>query len=175
MTNKILRLFAKFEFWYATRFIKLDKHYTFFFDLNGTPGSFAIKFLGKYNGMIVEYTNVNVGENGLLTFDYDIISNVNNCDVKSKRFDRFTSNVMRSIIHNAVENVEKDSNENRNTNLVEPDSQRIIHEEVSPISEERVPSRKPREKTVRRNKELHSEVQQSATNSSVRDQSQGID
>ena len=35
MKNKIADLLASFEFWYAKRFIQLDKHYTFFFDLNG--------------------------------------------------------------------------------------------------------------------------------------------
>ena len=36
--NKIQDLIAKYEFWYARKFIKVDKHYTFFFDLKGEPG-----------------------------------------------------------------------------------------------------------------------------------------
>jgi hypothetical protein len=156
--SKIQDLIAKYEFWYARKFIKLDKHYTFFVDLNGEPGSFAIKFLGKYDGVIVEYTNVAVGENGLLTFDYDVISNVNNCDVKSKSFIRFTQNVMRSMIYNAVKNLEKDLNENGKLDLVEFDSERDIHEEGSTVSEEGVSNRKPRKKAVRANKGLHPKV-----------------
>ena len=54
MKNKILDLIAKFEFWYAVKRIKLDKHYTFFFDLAGEPGTFAVKLLRKYDGVIVE-------------------------------------------------------------------------------------------------------------------------
>ena len=169
--NKIQDLIAKYEFWYARKFIKLDKHYTFFLDLNGPPGSFAIKFLKKYDGVIVEYTNVTVGENGLLTFDYDIISNVNNCDVKSKRFERFTQNVMRNMIYSAVQNVEKDLNENGKLNFVESDSEREVYEEESPLSQERVSNRKPRKKGIRRNKTVHSEVQQSTSDSSAGDQS----
>ena len=96
--NKIQDLIAKLEFWYARKFIKVDKHYTFFVDLNGEPGSFAVKYLKQYDGVIVEFSNVQVTDNGLLTFDHDIISNINNCDVKSKGFVRFTSNVMRNII-----------------------------------------------------------------------------
>ena len=103
MRNKIQDLLASFEFWYAKRFIKLDKDYTFFFDLSGESDTFAIKYLKKYKGVIVEFANVKVGDGGLLTFDYDIIANVNNCNVKSKSFDRFTSNVMRSILHGAIE------------------------------------------------------------------------
>ena len=158
MMSKIQDLIAKFEFWYARKFIKLDKHYTFFLDLNGEPGSFAVKFLGKYDGIIVEYTKVTVGENGLLTFDYDVISNVNNCDVKSKRFIRFTQNVMRSMIYNAVKNLEKDLNENGKLDLVEFDTERTVHEEVATVSEEGVSDRKPRKKTIRANKGVHPKV-----------------
>jgi hypothetical protein len=171
MKNKIADLLASFEFWYAKKFIKLDKHYTFFFDLNGESDTFAVKYLKKYKGVIVEFANVKVGEGGLLTFDYDIISNVNNCNVKSKSFDRFTSNVMRSILHGAIETGVRTENENRKSDLVESDSERSIYEEVVTVSEERVPNRKPRKKTVRRNKAVHSEVQQSATDSSTGNQS----
>ncbi len=158
MMSNLLNLLAKLEFWYARKFIKLDKHYTFFLDLNGDPGSFAIKYLKKYDGVIVEFNNVKVGDDGQMTFDYDVISNVNNCNVKSKSFIRFTSNVMRSMIYNAVKNLEKDFNENRKLDFVESDSERAIHEEVSSISEERIPDRKSRKKTIRANKGIHPKV-----------------
>ena len=156
--NKIQDLIAKYEFWYARKFIKLDKHYTFFLDLNGPPGSFAIKFLKKYDGVIVEFANVKVGDDGQMTFDYDVISNVNNCNVKSKGFERFTQNVMRSILYGAIENYKKEPNENRELNPIELDSERDLHEEGSALSEERVSDRKPRKKTVRTNKRVHPKV-----------------
>jgi hypothetical protein len=158
MMSKLINLVAKLEFWYARKFIQLDKHYTFFLDLNGEPGSFAIKYLKKYDGVIVEFNNVKVGHDGQLSFDYDIISNLNNCDVKSKSFTRFTSNVMRSMIYNAVRNLEKDLNENGKLDLVESDSERGIHEEVTPVLEEGVSDRKPRKKTLRANKRIHPKV-----------------
>jgi hypothetical protein len=163
-------LIAKLEFWYVKKRFKIDKQYTFFLDLNGPPGSFAIKLLGKYEGVIVEFTDVKVGDNNLMTFDYDIISNVNNVNTNSKSFQRFTSNVMRSILLNAIENTVKEGNENRNTDLVESDSERVVHEEIASISEERVPDRKPRKKTIRGNKKVHSEVQQSAADGSTGNQ-----
>ena len=156
--NKIHDLIAKFEFWYARKFIKLDKHYTFFFDLNGPPGSFAIKFLKKYDGVIVEFANVKVGDDGQLTFDYDVISNVNNCNVKSERFARFTSNVMRNILYGAIENYKKEPNENRELDLIELDSERDFYEEGVAVPEERVSDRKPRKKTIRANKGVRSKV-----------------
>jgi hypothetical protein len=158
MMSNLLNLLAKLEFWYARKFIKLDKHYTFFLDLNGDPGSFAIKYLKKYDGVIVEFNNVKVGDDGQLTFDYDIISNLNNCDVKSNSFARFTQNVMRSMIYNAIKNLEKDFNENGKLDLVESDSERDLYEEVSAISEEGVSDRKPRKKTLRANKGVHPKV-----------------
>jgi len=163
-------LIAKLEFWYVKKRFKINKQYTFFVDLNGPPGSFAVKFLGKYEGVIVEFNHIKVGDNNLMTFDYDIISNVNNVNTKSKSFQRFTSNVIRSILLGAIDNIEKDLNENRNTDLVESDAERVFHEEDSAVSEERVPDRKPRKKGIRRNKGVHSEVQQSASDSSTRDQ-----
>ena len=159
MMSKIQDLIAKLEFWYATKFIKLDKHYTFFVDLNGEPGSFAIKYLKKYDGVIVEFNNVKVNGDGQLTFDYDVISNLNNCNVKSKRFARFTSHVMRNILHGAIENYVKDQNENRNVDTFEPYSEREVYEEESPLSQERLSDRKPRKKAVRANKRVHSKVQ----------------
>jgi len=163
-------LITKLEIWYVKKRFKIDKQYTFFLDLNGPPGSFAIKLLGKYEGVIVEFTDVKVGDNNLMTFDYDIISNVNNVNTNSKSFQRFTSNVMRSILLNAIENTVKEGNENRNTDLVESDSERVVHEEIASISEERVPDRKPRKKTIRGNKKVHSEVQQSAADGSTGNQ-----
>ena len=152
------QLIAKLEFWYVKKFFKVDKQYTFFVDLNGPPGSFAIKLLGKYDGVIVEFTDVKVGDDGLMTFDYDVISNVNNANTKSKSFQRFTSNVMRSILLSAIDNAMKEGNENRNTDFVESDAERVFHEEDSALSEERVSNRKPRKKGIRGNKGIRSKV-----------------
>jgi len=168
-------LIAKVEFWYVKKFFKVDKQYTFFVDLNGPPGSFAVKFLGKYEGVIVEFTDVKVGDDNLMHFDYDIISNLNNADTKSKSFQRFTSNVMRSIILSAVDNAMKEDNENRNTDFVESDAERTFHEEDSTLSEERVSDRKSRKKGIRGNKRVHSEIQQSSTDCSDGDCSSGFD
>jgi hypothetical protein len=108
--------------------------------------------------VIVEYTDVKVGDNNLMTFDYDIISNVNNVNTKSKSFQRFTSNVMRSILLSAIDNAMKEGNENRNTDLVESDAERVFHEEDSALFEERIPDRKSRKKSIRGNKGVHSKV-----------------
>ncbi len=152
------QLIAKLEFWYVKKFFKVEKQYTFFVDLNGPPGSFAIKFLGKYDGVIVEFTDVKVTDDGLLNFDYDVISNVNNVNVKSKSFVRFTSNVMRSILMSAINNFEKGLNENGNIDFVESDAERVFHEEDLALSEERVSNRKPRKKSIRGNKGVHPKV-----------------
>lgn len=158
----IASLIASLEFWYAKKFIKLDKHYTFFLDLNGEPGSFAIKYLGKYDGVIVEFTDIKITENNQLNFKYQVISNVNNVNVDSKKFIRFTSHVMRNILFSALDYQKKELNENRELDFVESDSERAFYEEITPVLEERVPDRKPRKKTLRTNKGIHSKVQQFA-------------
>jgi hypothetical protein len=151
-------LIAKLEFWYVKKFYRVEKQYTFFVDLNGPPGSFAVKLLGRYEGVIVEFTEVKVGDDNLMTFDYDVISNVNNKNVKSESFKRFTSNVMRSILLSAIENTMKEGNENRNTDLVESDAERVFHEEDSALSEERVSNRKSRKKSIRGNKGVYPKI-----------------
>jgi len=158
MKNKINNLLASLEFWYAKKFIKVDKHYTFFLDLNGESGSFAVKYLKKYEGVIVEFTHVKIGENGQMTFDFDIVSNVNNCNTKTKGFERFTRNVMRNILYSAIQNDIREKNENGNADIVESDSKRNIHEKVSAVSEARVSNGKPRKKTVRGSEAVRSKV-----------------
>lgn len=168
MSNVVQELKAKFDFWYVQNFFKLNKQYTFFFDVSN-PEAFAVKLLGKFEGVIVEYSNIEMTEDGQLTFYFNIIANPNLCNTNSNSFKRFTANVMRSIILASVAYAEKVIDENGNSNLVESDAERSIHEESITVSEERVPERKPRKKGIRGSKKVRSTVQQSATNSSTGD------
>lgn len=173
MNNFFAELKAKYDFWYVKKFFKLDKQYTFFLDLSN-PKNLAVKLLGKYEGVIVEFSEIQVSEqsDASISFDTDIIANPNLHDTNSTRFKNYTANVMRSIILASVEYAEKVvANENGNSDLVESDAQRAIHEEDVAISEERVPERKPRKKVVRRSKKIHSEVQQPTASDSTGDQS----
>lgn len=160
---------ARFEFWYVKRYYKLDKQFTFMYDMS-RPDAFSVKFLGKYEGVIVEYDNVKISDEGQLNFDFSVIANPNLKNIEKKSFMRFTKNVMRSILISSIEMVENNRNETRKLDLVEPAKERSIHEEGTSVSEERVPNRKPRKKAVRRNKKVRSEVQQSATDGSSGDQ-----
>jgi hypothetical protein len=162
-------LFARFQFWRAKK-IELGKDYDFFFDLSNN-GAIAIKLLRKYPGVIVEFTNIHMSSDTHISYDQTIIANPNLCRTETEKFKNFTASIFRSIINSAVENALKESNENRNSNLVQSDSERTIHEEVVAVSEERVSNRKPRKKTVRRNKGVHSKVQQPSTDSGTGDQS----
>ena len=170
--NKLADLKAKLEFWYVKNFFKLDKHWTFFLDLNrDNTNSFAVKILKKYPDTIIEFSDIHMKENGEMSFDFNVIANPRLHKTESDGFKRFTANIMRSMILHSVESLEKEVNENRNIDLVKSDTQRTIYEESVAVSEERVPDRKPRKKTVRRNKKVHSEVQHSAAEGSIGDQS----
>ena len=148
---------ARLSFWYVKRYYKLDKQYTFMHDVS-KPDAFAIRLLGKFDGVIVEYDDIKISDDGQLSFDYNVIANPNLKDTTKKSFLRFTTNVMRSIIINSIEMVEKSQDENRKLDPVEPVEERIVHEESPAVSEERVPDRKPRKKAVRRSKKIRSEV-----------------
>lgn len=168
--NKLQDLKAKFDFWYVKKFFKLDKQYTFFLDVNN-PQNLAVKLFGKYDGVIVEFSNIQVSEktDATITFDTDIIANPKLHKTDTNKFKNYTANVMRSIILASVAYAEKVIDENGNSNLVESDAERSIHEESITVSEERVPDRKPRKKGIRGSKKVRSTVQQSATDSSTGD------
>jgi len=162
-------LLANINFWYARKFIEHGKHYEFMFDASNSS-AMAVRILKKYPGVIVEYSNIHMSSENQMSFDMDVVANPKLLDVESKRFKDFTTDIFRSILNASIKNALKDQDENRNTDPLQSDSERGFYEEVSAVSEERVPERKPRKKGVRRSKKLHSEVQQPSPNSGSGDQ-----
>ena len=159
---------ANIRFWYAKNFIKHNKHYEFMLDMSDTD-AMAVRFLKKYSGVIVEYSKIHMSGDTEMSFEFNIIANPGLYNTNTQRFINFANDVFRSIIHNSVEYA-KEHNENRNTSAVKFDAERSLYEESVTVSEERIPERKPRKKTVRGNKRVRAEVQQSAADSSVGDQ-----
>ena len=144
--NKLKDLYAKLQFWYVKKWIKYDKHYTYFLDLEN-PQAFSIKLLKKYPDTIIEFSDLRIGDAGLMTFDMSIIANPRLHNTESRRFKKFTSDVMRSMIMNSIEHYGK-NNENRDLDFDELDSERGFHEESPPVPKKRVSKRKSRKKTV---------------------------
>lgn len=146
LKSKLQDWIAKFEFWYVRKWIKYDVHYTYFLNLEN-PEAFSIKLLKKYPDTIIEFNDIRVGNDGLMNFDLSVIANPRLHDTESRHFKKFTSDVMRSMIMNSIENYGK-NNENRNVDFVELDSERTILEESPPVPKKRVSKRKPRKETV---------------------------
>jgi hypothetical protein len=163
-------LIAKFQFWKARKFLKFGRDYDLFLDLSNKD-AIAIKIIKKYPGVIFEITDIHMSSDNTMSYNISIIANPNLCNVESNKFKDFTSAILRNIITESVEleHATRVIDENGNIDLVESDAERVFHEEDTAISEERVPDRKPRKKGIRRNKRLHSEVQQSTTESSTGD------
>jgi hypothetical protein len=162
-------LIAKFQFWKARKFLKFGRDYDLFLDLSNKD-AIAIKIIKKYPGVIFEITDIHMSSDNAMSYNISIIANPNLCNVESNKFKDFTSAIFRNIITDSVEHATRVIDENRNTNFVESDAERVFHEEDSALSEERVSDRKPRKKGIRRNKRVHSKVQQSASESSAGDQ-----
>jgi hypothetical protein len=150
-------LIANVRFWYSKKTIKVNVHYEFMLDMSNTQ-AMTIRILKKFPGVIAEYSNIHMSSDTQMSYDFNVIANPNLCNVESKRFKNFTSDIFRNIIYSSVEHA-KEQNENRNTDLVKSDAQRTVHEESVAVSEERVPERKPRKKAVRRNQKVHPTVQ----------------
>jgi len=170
MFNELL---AKLQFWKAKNFVVLDEHYEFMLDLSNKD-EISVRILKKFPGVIVEYSKIHMTTDNQMAYDIDVIANPNLCNTETKRFQDFTAAIFRSILVGSLEHA-KEENENGNTDTIESDTERSLHEEVTTVPQKRVSNRKPRKKTVRRNKAVHSEVQQSASDSSVGNQSQSLD
>jgi hypothetical protein len=149
MINYFKDLVARYNFWRASK-IKFEKDYKFYLDFSN-PKSFTVELVSLYPKVVVEYSNLDIGDNGYLNFDIAVISNPLNLDTSSKKFSKFTSRVMMSIIGNAIKSA-KVSDETGKTDPVEFVEERDIFEESDPVLEERVPERKPRKKSAGRNK-----------------------
>lgn len=139
---------SKLEFWWAKKTIKLNKHYTFMYDV-ANDGGIAVKLLKKYPGVIIEFSDLIIAENQLMNFNISIIANPNLCDVESRRFHAYTARVFRSVLHDAIMNYAKEIlNESGSVDPVESNSEREIYEEVAPVPKKRVSKRKPRKESV---------------------------
>lgn len=149
-------MFAKLQFWKAKNFVVLDKHYEFMLDLSNKD-AMTVRILKKYPGVIVEYSNMHMSTENQMSYDISVIANPNVCKAEGKKFEEFTAAIFRSILLGSIEYA-KEKNENGNTDTLEFDAERTIHEEVTPLPQSRVSERKPRKKTVRRNKRIHSKV-----------------
>lgn len=142
-----LNLIAKYEFWRATR-LRDGKDWQFMLDISN-PQAFSIRILKKkWEGVIVEYTNLHMGDDAQMTFDMDVIANPNLKNTDTSAFRKFTTDIIRSILVDSVEHAKEILNENRTFDSVEPFEERAIHEEDDSISEERVSKRKSRKKTI---------------------------
>lgn len=169
MHNYIQNLLAKYEFWRARK-IKLNVDFDIMHDISQQDG-ITIRLLKKFPSVIVGINNVNMGDDSNVSFDMTIIANPNLCNTESRRFKRFVTDIFRSIIVDSIKEAKRIIDENGKLDPVESVEERGIHEEISSILEERVPVRKPRKKAVRRSKEIHSDVQQSTSDSGSGDQS----
>jgi len=134
-------LIAKLEFRRA-RQIKLDKDYQFMLDISN-PTAFSVRVLKKkFEGVIIEYTDIEWGDDGRFHFDANVIANPNLKNVESRAFKTFTSDIMRGIITESVRHAEKIINENGTLDSVESIEERTVYAEDDSVSEERVSKRK---------------------------------
>ena len=155
ITGFFKELKAKLDFNRARK-LNVNDDYTFYLDGTNTD-AFTVEFLTKYPKVIVEYSNIHMSEDNILSFDIDVIANYNCFDTKSSKFKKFTSDVMRSIINSSIETF-KESNENGNIDSQKFTEERAVHEEGDSVPEARVSARKPRKKAVRRSKKIRSKV-----------------
>lgn len=140
-------LVAKFEFWRAKK-IHIEKDFEFMLDIS-TPQAFSVRILTKkYEGVIVEYTDIQFGNDNRFHFNANVIANPNLKNTETNAFKTFTSDIMRGIIVESVKHAEKLVNENGTLDSIEPVEERAVHAEDNPVPEKRVSKRKPRKKTV---------------------------
>jgi hypothetical protein len=154
---------ATFDFWLAKKTINLDELIEV---VDSDQLGIKIK-KGRYAGVVFSYDDIKVreeeGAGGLLDFQTVIVSAPSHLKkdfINEKSFVSMVNDILRLLLIESIKIAEKKS-EQRGT--IDPDEsveEREVHEESASISEERVPARKRRKKTVQGDTELHSEVQQ---------------
>jgi hypothetical protein len=133
---KVRDLIAKFLFWYAGKFIVLGKHYELMFDASDSS-KFGVKILKKYPDVIVNFSDIQVKEDGLVEFNLIVVKG--GPETKTKRFQRYVGLIFTNFVVNSIEQAK---NETRNYDPIEPDAERTVHEEGSAVSEESLHTRK---------------------------------
>lgn len=161
MKNYLSNLYARFEFWYAKKKIRLYEDFEFY-DSEGDLFFIRIKS-GKYKGVVFSISDMKISERGetaMLDFCTNIYETpIVGLDITDKGLVKFINNVVRILLADSVEEAKR--NEQRRTvDLDEPHEEREIYEESLAVSEERVPKRKSRKKVVDGDSEVHTEIQQ---------------
>jgi hypothetical protein len=153
--NFLKDLWAKILFWRAKKVAISERDFKFKLDLS-RPNSFSIEIISKYPGVVVEYSNIGMGKNNYLHFDTSIVANPNNINLEEKKFNKYLSYIMMSIIASSVKHDVRSDDEIGTIDSGELDEERDIFEESDPVYKARISKRKPRKKAVRGNKKLRS-------------------
>lgn len=153
---------ATFQFWYAKKTIRMDRD----FSIVGTDDFIEIKIdTGKYKGTVFAIDSLKLeerGESAFLTYKISLSENPRSIDVNNKGLINYTNKIVRIILSESVEAEVKRDEQRRAFDSDESGEEREIREESPPVPKKRVPSRKPRAKTVPVDPTVHDAVQQPA-------------
>lgn len=152
-------LIARFQFWYAKKTIRLDRD----FCLVESDG-IGIRILrGKYKGTVFALDNLRLkeqGEEAFLTYDITLLKNPLSVAVEDDNLIKVVNKIVRIILSESVKDEVSRNEQRRNADSDESLFEREVREESPPVPQKRVPSRKPRAKTVSSDSTVHAEVQQ---------------
>ena len=142
---------AAFQFWLATKRIKVDRDYVI---ERGYDDIIKIRILrGKFTGVAFLFHNIRLGvhDEAILDFETYIQENPHNADLASPKFNKLVGNIFRSLLREVL-------HETGRNYTSEPDEEREFYEESSPVLEKRILRRKSRAKAVRPDSESHNSV-----------------
>lgn len=163
-----MKLKEKLQFWWDKQTIKDGRD----FDLRVDDLGMIVTILsGRFKGVAYRYSPLRViDEEGLVDFSTFVEYTPKNVDLADPRLAKLTTRILRILLADAIPETAAQAkqettqviDENRNTDTVELDQERVFHEESTPLLEKRVSKRKPRTKVVPTDSGVHSEVQQPA-------------
>lgn len=162
MINYFNDLIAKYQFWRAKRSCVHGEHFQLEIpsvddDFNKNLRATILK--GKYKGCVLEFSNFNITDAGMLSFETHVVSTPKEVDPSDRGLLKLSSNIARVIL---TESVEMAKHELRTLDSRASDEERTVYEESPTVPPTRVYKRKPRKKSVSANTEPHPEVQQPA-------------
>lgn len=139
LINWFRNLFASWQFKRAKKKMQYNVDFIIMVD-ESNEQLLTVKVLtGKYKGIFVQYSNLDIRDDGLMSFDVSYLTKEGwDVDTKDKKLVALTQDIMRIIITDALENLGRLENESRASDSIELDEQRDLFEEDVPVSKKKL-------------------------------------
>lgn len=142
LINWFRNLFASWQFKRAKKKMQYNVDFIIMVDESNEQLLTVNVLTGKYKGICVQYSNLDIRDDGLMSFDVSYLTkeewDVDKFNINDKKLVALTQDIMRIILTDALENLGRVQNESRASDSIELDEQRDLFEEDVPVSKKKL-------------------------------------